>query len=99
MKAQLLQVELEVVTAEEASLRPAGRSREDPNENPHLDPPKRPETSFLWFASPWKTFKFIVWKRFKWVFIGAIIFILLGLFFALFIYSLPEIAGRKLFGA
>ena len=88
---------MEVVSESEASCRPAGRAREDPNENPHLDPPNRPASSFLWFTSPWKTFKFIIWKRFKWVFIGGLIFIFLGLFVALFLYSLPEIVNRKIF--
>ena len=33
-------MELELLTEEEAEARPAGVAREDPNENPHLEPPK-----------------------------------------------------------
>jgi len=33
-------MEIEVLTEEEALLRPAAKAREDPNMNPHLDEPK-----------------------------------------------------------
>ena len=58
------------------------RVRDEPNMNPFLEPPKfviylhliyniidynrRPETSFLWFTSPLKTFKHIVWRYYIW---------------------------------
>ena len=35
-----LELELEIVTEEEEQLRPAAKSRDDPNMNPMLDPPK-----------------------------------------------------------
>lgn len=49
----------------------------------------RPETSFLWFINPCKTMKFIVWRRFKWVIIGLLILLVLLLFVAVLLYSLP----------
>lgn len=49
----------------------------------------RPDTSFLWFTNPCKTLKFIVWRRYKWLFIGLIILILVGLFVGILLYSLP----------
>ena len=49
----------------------------------------RPATSFLWFTSPWKTFKMIIWKHYKWHIIGTIIGILLVLIIAILIYTLP----------
>lgn len=49
----------------------------------------RPATSFLWFTSPWKTFKMIIWKHYKWHIIGTIIGILLVLILAIVIYTLP----------
>ncbi|KAL3317879.1 hypothetical protein Ciccas_003456 [Cichlidogyrus casuarinus] len=82
-------MELELITKAEAELRPAGRGQDEPNDNPHLDPPKRPETSFFWFTSPWKTFKFIIWKKFKKIFIITLVVLLLGLLLVLFIYSVP----------
>ena len=93
-----VEVELEIVTEEEALARPAGVGQEEPNENPHLEPPKRPETSFLWFTSPWKTFKHIIWKRYKWWFIIGTILILFIIFLAMFIYYLPEMIQRKIWG-
>ena len=35
-----VELELEILTEEEARERPAGRGREEPNENPKLDPPQ-----------------------------------------------------------
>ena len=37
----------------------------------------RPKTSFLWFTSPWKTFRYVIWGNFKWTII-TLIFILLA---------------------
>ncbi|VDP86365.1 unnamed protein product [Echinostoma caproni] len=34
-----IEMEMEIVTKAEEALRPAGRAREDPNANPHLEPP------------------------------------------------------------
>ncbi|CAF1502046.1 unnamed protein product, partial [Adineta steineri] len=68
-----LELELEILTEEEAAQRPAGRGQEEPNENPHLDPPQRPETSFLWFQSPFRTFKNIIWRKSKWYIIGGLL--------------------------
>jgi len=33
-------MEIEILNEEETQLRPAGKAREDPNQNPHLDEPK-----------------------------------------------------------
>ncbi len=35
-----VEIELEILTEEEARERPAGHGREEPNENPKLEPPK-----------------------------------------------------------
>ncbi|XP_033757648.1 myoferlin-like isoform X3 [Pecten maximus] len=93
-----IEMELELVSLEEADERPAGQGQEEPNMNPHLDPPKRPETSFLWFTSPWKTFKFIIWRRYKWWFIGFLILLLLIILIALFIYSFPGAFNNWILG-
>ncbi|KAL5022080.1 hypothetical protein ScPMuIL_001235 [Solemya velum] len=84
-----VEMELELISAVDAEQRPAGKGREEPNMNPVLEQPKRPETSFLWFTSPWKTFRYIVWKNYKWYFIGFLIFILILLLIVLFVYSFP----------
>lgn len=50
---------------------------------------RRPETSFFWFTNPCKTCKFIVWRKFKWLFLGLILLILVLLFIGVLLYSLP----------
>uniref|UniRef100_A0A1I8INS1 Ferlin_C domain-containing protein n=1 Tax=Macrostomum lignano TaxID=282301 RepID=A0A1I8INS1_9PLAT len=60
--------------------------------------PRRPETSFLWFTSPWKTFKHIVWKNYKWYILGAFLVVIFGLLLAMFIYAVPGLAARKVMG-
>uniref|UniRef100_A0A672V9D7 Dysferlin n=1 Tax=Strigops habroptila TaxID=2489341 RepID=A0A672V9D7_STRHB len=67
-----LEMTLEIVAEQEHEERPAGMGRDEPNMNPKLEDPKRPETSFLWFTSPYKTLKYILWRRYKWVVILAI---------------------------
>ncbi|KAK1164574.1 myoferlin-like isoform X2 [Acipenser oxyrinchus oxyrinchus] len=91
-----VEMTLEIVTEKEAEERPAGKGRDEPNMNPKLDPPNRPETSFLWFTNPCKTMKFIVWRRFKWVFIGIIILILVLFFLGILFYSLPNYISMKI---
>nr|XP_022342080.1 myoferlin-like isoform X4 [Crassostrea virginica] len=91
-----VEMEMELVTAEEAEERPAGQGQEEPNMNPKLDPPKRPETSFLWFASPWKTLRYIVWRNYKWYIIGFLLLILLLLLIFLFLYSFPGDISQKI---
>ncbi|XP_075791273.1 myoferlin isoform X1 [Pelodiscus sinensis] len=91
-----VEMTLEVLNEKEADERPAGKGRDEPNINPKLDPPNRPETSFLWFTNPCKTMKFIVWRRFKWIFIGIIILLIVVLFLAILLYSLPNYISMKI---
>ena len=49
----------------------------------------RPATSFLWFTSPWRTFRYIIWRHNKWRIIGVIVFILLVVIIIIFICTLP----------
>ncbi|KAL2078232.1 hypothetical protein ACEWY4_025917 [Coilia grayii] len=84
-----VELSLEIVAEQEADERPAGKGRDEPNMHPKLDAPNRPDTSFFWFTNPCKTMKFIVWRRFKWLFIGLIILILVLLFIGILLYSLP----------
>lgn len=62
-----------------------------------LLPLRRPETSFLWFSSPYKTLKFILWRRFKWFIILFIILFFILLFLGIFLYSFPaSLSSRDL---
>ncbi|KAA0718022.1 Myoferlin Fer-1-like protein 3 [Triplophysa tibetana] len=91
-----VEMTLEVVEEKEVEERPAGKGRDEPNMNPKLDPPNRPDTSFFWFTSPCKTLKFIVWRKFKWVFIGFLILSLVILFLGILLYSFPNYISMKI---
>ncbi|KAJ8264359.1 hypothetical protein GJAV_G00148240 [Gymnothorax javanicus] len=91
-----VEMTLEIVSENESETKPAGKGRDEPNMNPKLDPPNRPETSFFWFTNPCKTMKFIVWRRFKWLFIGLLILIIVLLFVAILLYSLPNYVAMKI---
>ncbi|XP_052416116.1 dysferlin isoform X7 [Carassius gibelio] len=93
-----VEMSLEIVSEQEKDERPAGLGRDEPNMNPHLDEPQRPETSFLWFSSPFKTFKFIVWRRFKWLILGFFVFFFIILFLGVFLYAFPNYAAMKMVG-
>ncbi|XP_076599312.1 myoferlin isoform X1 [Chaetodon auriga] len=91
-----VEMSLEIVDEKEMDERPAGKGRDEPNMNPKLDQPNRPDTSFFWFTNPCKTMKFIVWRRFKWIFILAIVLLLVILFFGILFYSLPNYISMKI---
>ncbi|TDH01299.1 hypothetical protein EPR50_G00178880 [Perca flavescens] len=91
-----VEMTLEIVEEKELEERPAGKGRDEPNMNPKLDPPNRPDTSFFWFVNPCKTMKFIVWRRFKWIFIAAIFLLLVILFLGIMFYSLPNYISMKI---
>ncbi|XP_075044491.1 dysferlin isoform X3 [Mixophyes fleayi] len=91
-----LEMTLEIINEHEQEERPAGMGREEPNMNPKLEDPKRPETSFLWFTSPYKTLKYILWRRYKWLILVIFIVFILLLFLGVFLYSFPNYAAMKL---
>uniref|UniRef100_A0A8C2JZ59 Dysferlin, limb girdle muscular dystrophy 2B (autosomal recessive) n=1 Tax=Cyprinus carpio TaxID=7962 RepID=A0A8C2JZ59_CYPCA len=93
-----LEMSLEIISEQEQDERPAGLGRDEPNMNPHLDEPQRPGTSFLWFSSPYKTFKFIVWRRFKWLILGFFVLFFIILFLGVFLYAFPNYAAMKMVG-
>ncbi|XP_051829561.1 fer-1-like protein 5 [Antechinus flavipes] len=87
---------LEVLTRKEAEERPAGRGRSEPNQYPTLHAPIRPETSFLWFLSPWLSFQHICWNRYRWKFTLSLLIMSLLLLVIIFIYSTPNYLAMKL---
>uniref|UniRef100_H3D5P6 Myoferlin n=1 Tax=Tetraodon nigroviridis TaxID=99883 RepID=H3D5P6_TETNG len=93
-----VEMSLEIVSEADADVRPAGKGRDEPNMNPKLDPPKtrRPETSFFWFTNPCKTMKFIVWRKFRCLFIGLLLLFIVILFVAILLYSLPNYISMKI---
>ncbi|XP_062543493.1 otoferlin [Armigeres subalbatus] len=53
-----IELELQILTEEEALLRPAGKGRKPPQK---LPTPERPDTSFNWYRNPLKSFRLILW--------------------------------------
>ncbi|EDO43088.1 predicted protein, partial [Nematostella vectensis] len=84
-----IEMTIEVLNSNEAAVKPAGKGRDEPNQNPHLDEPNRPATSFLWFTSPFKTLKYIIWRNYKWLIIGLLILIVIIALVVIFVYSMP----------
>ncbi|XP_062256997.1 myoferlin isoform X1 [Platichthys flesus] len=91
-----VEMTLEIVEEKEMEERPAGKGRDEPNMNPKLEQPNRPDTSFFWFTNPCKTMRFIVWRRFRWIFIGGILLLLVILFLGILLYSLPNYISMKI---
>ncbi|CAF2056570.1 unnamed protein product [Rotaria magnacalcarata] len=81
-----VEAEFTLLTAEEAEKTPVGKAREGPQP---LDEPNRPKTSFLWFTSPWKTFRYVIWLNFKWTIIISLIIFIFIVFLLLGLWSLP----------
>ncbi|XP_069601222.1 dysferlin [Ranitomeya imitator] len=91
-----IEMTLEIINEQEHEERPAGHGRDEPNMNPKLEDPKRPETSFLWFTSPYKTLKYILWRRYRCLILMFFILFILLLFLGIFVYSFPNYAAMKL---
>lgn len=81
------EAEFHLLTQKEAEEEPAGLGREGPDE---LQPPVRPETSFLWFTRPMNTFRFIIWKHYSKQIILFIFILLIILIFTVLIVQLPS---------
>ena len=59
---------------------------------------RRPDTSFVWFLNPLKSFKYILWANFKWTLLKVLLIVLLIVFFGLFIYNMPQASVNKVYG-
>ncbi|XP_015759463.1 PREDICTED: dysferlin-like [Acropora digitifera] len=84
-----LEMTLELLSKQEVEENPAGQGREEPNQNPTLDPPNRPATSFGWFSSPFKSLRYILWRRFRCKIIAFLVIVILLVLVAIFFYSMP----------
>ncbi|XP_062452635.1 fer-1-like protein 5 [Rhea pennata] len=91
-----LEMSLELLTAKEAEERPAGKGREEPNMYPTLQPPLRPDWSFLWLQAPLRTLRYAVWQRHRCrISAGLALALLLALLLA-FVYAAPGYLAMKL---
>jgi len=93
-----IEIELEILTKDEAVEKPAGKGQDDPNQHPVLSKPNRPATSFLWITSPWKSLKFIIWANYKWKILMVLGIIVFVIWLALFIYYVPPAVVQKSVG-
>ncbi|XP_068776622.1 myoferlin-like [Struthio camelus] len=91
-----LEMSLELLTAKEAEERPAGKGREEPNMYPTLQPPLRPEWSFLWLQAPLRTLRYAVWQQNRCKISMGLALVLLALLLLTFIYSAPGYFAMKL---
>ncbi|XP_022792926.1 myoferlin-like isoform X1 [Stylophora pistillata] len=93
-----VEMTIELLAGWEAEAKPAGQGRDEPNMHPVLPEPDRPATSFLWFTSPFKTLKYIIWRKYKWLILLLLILLIVGLLIGIFIYSMPGYTVKKMFG-
>ncbi|MEE6477251.1 hypothetical protein FKM82_011430 [Ascaphus truei] len=91
-----VEAELHLLSAEEAEKCPAGLGRNEPDP---LEKPNRPDTSFIWFLNPLKSFRYFIWHTYRWLILKILILILLLLMVGLFLYSLPGYLVKKMLGA
>ena len=49
----------------------------------------RPATSFAWFSSPFKSLRYILWRRYKWKIIVFLVIVLVVALVVLFFYAAP----------
>uniref|UniRef100_A0A8C6QPE9 Fer-1 like family member 5 n=1 Tax=Nannospalax galili TaxID=1026970 RepID=A0A8C6QPE9_NANGA len=81
---------LEILSEQEALIRPAGRGQSEPNQYPTLHPPLRNESSFIWFRSPIKNCCYVICKRYRSKIICLFLIFILGIILFNFIYSAPN---------
>ncbi|KAK9306192.1 hypothetical protein QLX08_003081 [Tetragonisca angustula] len=96
VQAGKVELEISILPAEEADEEPAGKGRDPPQ---NLPPPNRPDTSFSWFRNPWKAFRYIVCRYYKWRIIGFFVCVLIILLAACGIYAFPGYLVKRLLGA
>ncbi|CAF1400273.1 unnamed protein product [Rotaria magnacalcarata] len=81
-----LEAEFLLVTAEEAEKSPVGKAREAPQP---LEEPNRPKTSFLWFTSPWKVFRYVLWRNYKWTLLLTVVIFITLICLLIGLWTLP----------
>uniref|UniRef100_A0A672HCY4 Otoferlin b n=1 Tax=Salarias fasciatus TaxID=181472 RepID=A0A672HCY4_SALFA len=91
-----VEAELHLLTGEEAEKNPVGEGRNEPEP---LEKPNRPDTSLLWFLTPFKAIKHLVCTQYKWLAIKIVTALLVLAMLALFLYSMPGYMVKKMLGA
>ncbi|XP_053700525.1 otoferlin-like [Synchiropus splendidus] len=91
-----VEAELHLLTGEEAEKSPAGEGRNEPEP---LEKPNRPDTSLLWFLTPFKAIKHLLCTQYRWLTIKLVSALLLLALLGLFLYSMPGYMVKKILGA
>ncbi|KAK7909743.1 hypothetical protein WMY93_014427 [Mugilogobius chulae] len=91
-----VEAELHLLTGEEAEKSPVGEGRNEPEP---LEKPNRPDTSLLWFLTPFKAIKHLVCTQYKWLVIKIVVALLVLVMLGLFLYSMPGYMVKKMLGA
>ncbi|PAA81176.1 hypothetical protein BOX15_Mlig021808g1 [Macrostomum lignano] len=84
-----LLMELEMLSKEEATLKPAGLGRGEPNQNPHLPDPKRLSIGNSFLATSLAAFRKIFWPNYKWYCIGGVLMIIFVALLVVVIVTTP----------
>ncbi|XP_015435492.1 PREDICTED: otoferlin-like [Dufourea novaeangliae] len=96
VQAGKVELEMSIFQAGEADEQPAGKGRDPPQE---LPPPNRPDTSFSWFRNPWKAFRYVVCRYYKWRILCCFLILLFILLLACGIYAFPGYLVKRIIGA
>lgn len=86
-----VELELELVTKEEAEGNPVGIRREEPHA---LEKPNRPEENLRLFLGPVRTLR-LLFNNFKWAALKIFIVLLLLMLVGFFFYALPGYLAKK----
>uniref|UniRef100_A0A8C4X0F3 Otoferlin a n=1 Tax=Eptatretus burgeri TaxID=7764 RepID=A0A8C4X0F3_EPTBU len=91
-----VEAEMHLLTGDEAEKSPVGQARNEPEP---LEKPNRPDTSFLWFLNPLKSFRYFICFRYKWLITKIFVFVLIIALLVMFVYNLPGYTAKRLLGA
>eukprot|EP00760_Papus_ankaliazontas_P002929 PhM_4_TR11334/c0_g1_i1/m.103946 len=72
----------------------AGKGRSEPNKMPE---PNRPDSSFFWLSSPFKSAVHILWKNYKWWIIAVVCLIISAVFVYVFLQTGVQLKAEKFF--
>ena len=89
-----VQLQIEILGADVAKDQPAGEGREV--EPRPTDPVHRPATSFPFWSSPWKSFRYILWTNYWHWFLLLIFLAIVGVLLYYFFTEMPSEKGREI---
>uniref|UniRef100_A0A8C9VL99 Otoferlin n=1 Tax=Scleropages formosus TaxID=113540 RepID=A0A8C9VL99_SCLFO len=88
-----VEAELHLMTAEEAEKNPVGLGRNEPDP---LEKPNRPDTRLSWLFSPLRIACILIWRHYKVHFVLLLMGLLLLLFLALLVFSMPGSLSHRI---